>query len=291
MKAIQNFCERYGWVVMGGALVFTLIFSLLLSLDVSKNDYLYYMHLVDNYDCSQDTMVVGTIFFSKPLWLLFGRNLWMWRIGAWLINCVTALIPFFLLLNKEQRHRYAYVMVLVIVVLNWRFGLEPPQYVSLFNTLMLTCFIKYLQNNSYRFILAVSLFVALITFVRFPSVFVWPVVILAVLLLRQNIKHTLTAALLPLLFFACLVSITNGSICGYFGDLTSTLHQSATDDHTIKKIFVSEIYHTIQLIKFVLVLSLPIILFAVCKIKKSIIAYLIFVIVAVILEKTVQSFK
>ena len=282
MKAIQNFCERYGWVMMGFTLLYTFSLSLLYSADMSNHDYLYYMHLAENGDYSSEPLIAGTILLTQPILAILGHHLYLWKIGAWVINCITALIPFFALLNKEQRKKYAYIMVIVLFVFNWRFGLEPPKYVYLLNTIMLTCFIKYLEDNKYGWTVGISILLALIAFVRFPSFLIWPVVVLSMLLLKRNIKHTLTVIVLPLLLFLWFISITNGSVGLYFSDISNYMNESTSEDHSLLVIFLSEVQTTVNAFAYTFILCAPLVFFTLLKVKQTLVYRVLFALASLI---------
>lgn len=269
MMHIQSFCERYGKWLFLFALIFTFAYSFFYEVHISNHDYLFYMHFVDEGDYVKHAMVSGTIWFSKPLWFLLGHKLWMWKVWAWGMACLTAVIPYYALLNKEQRNKYAYIMALVVLVLNLRYGLEPPKYAYLFNIVMLVCFVKYLQANKISWSIAVSMCVALMTFVRFPSVFVWPVVVFAMVVLRKNWKHTLSMILLPTLFFVGLVTITNGDIGTYFEDLLGNVGAAANGSHSIMNLFWGYVTSTTHAIAYMILICLPLFMYGMWKKKES----------------------
>ena len=269
MMHIQSFCERYGKWLFLFALIFTFAYSFFYEVHISNHDYLFYMHFVDEGDYVKPAMVSGTIWFSKPLWFLLGHKLWMWKVWAWGMACLTAVIPYYALLNKEQRNKYAYIMALVVLVLNLRYGLEPPKYAYLFNTIMLTCFVKYVYTNKIGWVVAVSACASLIAFVRFPSFFVWPVVIFAMLLLRENWKHSLSVIILPTIFFIGLVTITNGSIGTYFNKLMGNAEASASGSHSLMNLFHGYVTTTIHAIAYMTLICLPIFMYGMWKKKES----------------------
>lgn len=269
MNKVQCLCERYGRWMLLFSLLFTFAYAFFYELDISNHDYLFYMHYVDEGNIENHAMVAGTIWFSNPLWTLFGRRLWMWKIWAWCMASLTAVIPYFSLLKKEQRHKYAYVMALVILVLNLRYGLEPPKYAYLFNVLMLTVFIKYLQTNKIGWLVSVSVCVALITFVRFPSIFVWPVIIVAMILSKRDWKHTLLVLALPMIFWGVMVTITNGGIGSYFENLLGHAEATVSESHSLVNLFRGYVVTTTHAAAYMTMICLPLLFWGIWKRKDN----------------------
>ena len=234
-----NAKDIISYVLLILTLCYTLIYSSGGMTDISNHDYMYYMHLCSDSDYSRHPMISGTLLIYKPLFSLFGFSFWKWQKFHWMLNLVTIFIPYFVLLNGSQRRRYLFVAILLVLIAHYRMGCEPPRLVYFFGSITLTCLIKYFKINRFVWILIMSICLSLIGYVRFPSLLVYPLVALAVICFTNRIMHRITILLLPIVLFLILVSITSGSVQQFFSDLSNSLNDSITGDHSMKLLFFS----------------------------------------------------
>ena len=66
----SKYVDRGGIILLVLTIVFSFFYSMGYTLDGSQYDYMYYMHLVDDAEYAEDTLVVGTLLLYKPLWYL-----------------------------------------------------------------------------------------------------------------------------------------------------------------------------------------------------------------------------
>lgn len=233
------------------------------TLDGSQFDYLYYMHLVDIAEHSEKPMVVGTLFFYKPLLSLFGNSMWLWNRFHWFLNLFVICIPYLFLLNKKQRKKFAFAQALAILLFCvTRCGCEPPRLVLLFAMTAVTIFVKYAKSHNSKLIWFISLLLALIVFCRFPSMFVYPLFVFAVVLIAKKRSDSLLILTLPITLFCLFVTFSNGSIVAYISDVQNSLaHASNTSpSHSVSAIFMKEVECIVELIKFSFISIIPFLL-------------------------------
>ena len=259
----SKYVDRGGITLLVLTIVFSFFYSMGYTLDGSQYDYMYYMHLVDDAEYAEDTLVVGTLFLYKTLWYLFGNTLWLWNRFHWFLNFFVICIPYLFLLNNRQRKKYAYVQALAVLLFCvTRCGCEPPRLVLLFALFAVTLFVRYVKLQNSKLILFISLLLALIAFCRFPSLFVYPLFVVAVMLTARRKIHSLLIIVLPVIFFCLLVSFTNGSIIAYISDMKSSFvyESSSSPSHSVYAIFMSEVDSIVELLKFSVIAIVPFIL-------------------------------
>ena len=254
-------------------LIFTICYTFIYSsggmIDISNHDYMYYMHLCSNSNYKEYPMISGTMLLYKPLNILFGNSYWMWQKFHWLLNLTILFIPFFCLLNYNQRRSYLIVAVLLVLTASNRIGCEPPRLVYFFLSIALTSLIKYHKSKRFLWIIIISICLSFIAYVRFPSLFVYPVITLAVMCLSNNIKHKITIILLPLITFFILISLTSGDIQSYFYDLSNSLKSTSSGSHSIKQLFIACIQSVFCDTIYSIVILLPFILFSLWNKRKK----------------------
>ena len=259
----SKYVDRGGIILLVLTIVFSFFYSMGYTLDGSQYDYMYYMHLVDDAEYAEDTLVVGTLLLYKPLWYLFGNTIWLWNRFHWFLNFFVICIPYLFLLNNRQRKKYAYVQALAVLLFCvTRCGCEPPRLVLLFALFAVTLFVRYVKLQNSKLILFISLLLALIAFCRFPSLFVYPLFVVAVMLTARRKIHSLLIIVLPVIFFCLLVSFTNGSIIAYISDMKSSFvyESNSSPSHSVYAIFMSEVDSIVELLKFSVIAIVPFIL-------------------------------
>ncbi len=254
MKPIAEIVERYGWVCLLLVVAFTLAQTVLFDVDYANPDYFYHMRLVAEGNYAREPFLSGTIALGSPIAALIGDKVFIWRLWAWGMNLLICGIPFFALGCKKKS---AFVAALTLCVMEGRFGLEPPKFVYLFYVIVITSFIAYHRSQKFAHVLIISIMCALIGFVRFPSIFIWPVIAFAFLLGKRPILHRITIFALPILLFISLVSCTNGSFIQYCDDIRVYMKESASESHATHLIFLSEVKTTVLACIYTAFMILP----------------------------------
>lgn len=259
----SEYVDEFGALLLIFSVVFSFFYSFGYTLDGSNVDYLFYMRLTEEGDYSQNPLFVGTLLLYKPLCSLFGHNYWLWQRFHWFFNLLTICIPYFSLLNSKQRKQFAFVQALAVLLFCIsRCGCEPPRLVLPFAIIAVCLFIKYTKSKDFRHIVAISLLLSLIAFVRFPSLFVYPLFVFAIILLHSKVRDKVGIVFLPLVLFSFLVSFTNESPLSYFHDLK--IHfadmSTASPGHSISAIFYSEVKSVIELVYFSFISIIPFLL-------------------------------
>lgn len=257
MKSIVGLFEKQGWILLLLVVICTLLKSVFFDVDYANPDYFWYMRFVNEGNYAREPFVAGTIALCDPIAKMLGNNLLSWRLWAWGMNFLIFAIPYVFLLNNEQRRKSAFVAALALCLIEGRYGLEPPKFVYLFYAIMMTCFVTYYKSQKFIYVVIISLMCALIGFVRFPSVFVWPVIVVAFFIKKSPFCHRVTIASLPILLFVVLVSCTNEGIIQYFSDVRTYMKESAAQDHAAHIIFFSEVKTTILAIIYTSFILLP----------------------------------
>lgn len=255
--------DKFGIVLLIFSIVFSFFYSLGYTLDGSNYDYMFYMHLTDEGNYKENPLFAGTLFFYKPLSLIFGRSYWIWQRFHWGLNLLTICIPYVILMNKEQRRMYAFVQALAVLFFCLhRCGCEPPRLVLLFVITAVCLFVKYTRSQNLWIVCGISVLLALIAYVRFPSMFVYPMFVIAFFLTAEKKKDVFVMTILPVVIFSLLVTITNGSIFEYINDLKNNISNTSTlsPSHSISAIFMSEVDSIKELIYFSGISMLPFLL-------------------------------
>ena len=189
MRIKALYLDRFGVILLIFSIVFSFFYSFGYELDCSQYDYLFYMHLVSEANYADDTMFEGTLFFYKPLGLLFGNSFWLWQRLHWLINLFIISIPYIFLLNTKQKKQLAFVQALAILLFCvGRCGCEPPRIVLLCAVSAISFFIKYAKSHDSRLVWIISMLLAFIAFSRFPSLFVYPLFVVAFFFVAESKK-------------------------------------------------------------------------------------------------------
>ena len=258
------YLDRFGVFLLIFSIVFSFFYSFGYELDCSQYDYLFYMHLVSEANYADDTMFEGTLFFYKPLGLLFGNSFWLWQRLHWLINLFIISIPYIFLLNTKQKKQLAFVQALAILLFCvGRCGCEPPRIVLLCAVSAISFFIKYAKSHDSRLVWIISMLLAFIAFSRFPSLFVYPLFVVAFFFVAESKKDIILIICLPLLIFTILVTLINGDVFTYFNYLKNNVSNtsSASPSHSILNIFMSEVDSLCQLFYFFIIVLVPFLLF------------------------------
>ena len=253
-------------------LLFSILFTFFLSfcypMDGSNDISLHYLRLAADNDCTTNTMVAGTTFFYNLCSEFFGHNYWIWQKLSWLINALTVLVPYVFLLNARQRRRYAFVAALAMLVMQQRFGCEPYRLVFLFMTIMMTSFIKYVDTKKFEWVFFVAVMLPLIAYTRFPSIFVWPLMIIAFIVLNYNKLYTYFVALAPLLLLVWLGLLCNGTIDGYFDAILSDIDGVGAMGHTVGSVFWAGVASMLETLLYALLIAFPCVMCVAWKVKE-----------------------
>lgn len=257
MRLVFDVIEKYGWLLLLLIVAFTLAQTALFDVDYANPDYFYHMRLVAEGNYAREPFLSGTIALGVPIAALIGDKVIIWRLWTWGMNLLICGIPYLFLLDCKQKKKSAFVAALALCIMEGRFGLEPPKFVYLFYVIIITCFIAYHKSQKFARVIVISIMCALIGFVRFPSIFVWPVVVVAFLFEKRPILHKVTVLILPILLFRCLVSCTNGSIIQYCEDIRVYMKESASESHATHLIFLSEVKTTVLACIYTVFMILP----------------------------------
>lgn len=263
LRIKTKFIDNGGIVLLVLTIVFSFFYSMGYTLDGSQYDYFHYMHFVDEAKYADKTMVVGTLFFYKPLWAIFGNSMWLWNRFHWFLNLFVICIPYLFLLNNKQRKQFAYVQALAVLLFCvHRCGCEPPRLIMFFALAAVTLFVRYTRLHDIKSICFISLLLALIAFCRFPSLFVYPLFVTAVILTAKKKTDSVLIVVLPILFFSVLVSLTNGGIIAYIDDIKNSFTRTTniSPSHSLAAIFMKEVECIVELITFSFISIIPFLL-------------------------------
>lgn len=263
MRIKKTYLDNFGIILLIFSILFSFFFSLVYTLDGSQYDYLYYMQLIDEGNYKESAMCGGSLFSYKPLSILFGKSFFLWNRFHWVLNIITIFIPYLFLLNSEQRKRYAFAQALAVLLFCvTRCGCEPPRLVLPCAIISICLFVKYAINHNTKLLWGISLLLSLIAFFRFPSLFVYPLFVVAVFLIAKNKRDGFITMTLPVVFFCLLVTQTNGNIISYIESLRNGVSNtsSLSPSHSMSAIFMSEVESVLELMYFSIVAVIPFLL-------------------------------
>lgn len=254
-KSISNY---YGVSLLMVALVFTFIYSFWTRTNLLCGDQIYYLDMIINSDYKTYPMQSGTIWLYKVFIPIIGtEKLWLWQKLNWLILSATVLIPYFSLLDSGQRKRFAIVAAFGLLAVNDIVSTSSRPLILLCDSVFLTCFYRYLQSKRFGWLLSTSVVMSLAAFVRFPNILMWPVMIVATIIVNRNWKHILVAIFVPIIAFSLFATLANGGVGEYFNCLASSIERTsgeATGRHSFRSLLSGYIHNGIRIIAYIIVL-------------------------------------
>lgn len=215
-------------------------------------DTFYYLNLIRHGTIGENAMISGTLLLGKLLFAIIGDHyLILWKTIDWLLLMASLFIPYFMLLDKEERLSSIYLIIFAIPCLTDRFLFDPRELTFFFSSICLTCFIKYIITRNFVYLSVCSFLLALLVFVRFPNILFFPLFLFALVGVRYLYKnqfcghryvlHLFIFFFLTLCFFIGFCTITNNGILPYIDAVRESM-TSVDNGHSLKSLIIGDLY-------------------------------------------------
>ncbi len=248
-------------------LFFSLCFSIFfIFYGIDFTDSVFYINSLKEYP--PPSFYPLTAIIAKCWIFLFGDKLLYFRILNWLLNILSIVLPFIIIIPSNQKDKFLYIISLSIIlmtVLNYNiFG--PDICTVFFLSITLSYTIKFYQNNKIIYLILLSFFSSLLMLSRFPNILIVPIFVFIFVILEfnnhkfksfknssfNNFKTLIIFLIVSLSIYLIINIVIYSGFNNYISKLISDYNYLKNDNsHSIFKIIINYITAFIKVFQYI----------------------------------------